>query len=297
MKRITLLFTITVLSFFSLNAQQVLQITKYKCLNEWEIKEGDSIILGRPSEDTAYNFVSQLRTNKNNKKPLIGDHSDKVYRVNSIFKYEWSINDISYYLAIKINDKPYYINIEPAIQTMELTIPEGYDYDVNDKMSLDGKSIIAFTGTKYQVGEKIKVGTGSMDNGDFKFIRRSATSMQAYNGKRRDLVNAANALPRNRSQLSYKIIRIDKRGRDRLGYVYYPIIDDGWATRYEIDLENAIKAGEIIDENYNKNINTTNNEKNTKTDELKKLFELKQTGALTEEEYQTEKAKILNNNK
>jgi hypothetical protein len=148
------------------------------------------------------------------------------------------------------------------------------------------------SGFKVYENLKLKAGTGTMPDGTFKFIRRSSTSLLSYYGVNQSAVNSANALPSRSSGLEYKVIRIDKRGTKRNGFVYYPILGGG--VRYEVDIENAVACGEIIlpDEYKTKKEATT---QLSKADEIKKLKELLDAGAISQEEYDKEKKKILNN--
>ena len=95
--------------------------------------------------------------------------------------------------------------------------------------------------------------------------------------------------------MTFKIVRIDKRGTPKHGYVFYPIINVG-ATRYEIDIENAINVGEVnlpgMARNQ-KNINTADSGLSI-ADELIKFKKLKDDGVITEDEFQKQKEKLLN---
>jgi hypothetical protein len=145
------------------------------------------------------------------------------------------------------------------------------------------------------VGQKLKLGTGTMNDGDFKYIRKSNTSLFAYyspNGNQ-SAANSANALRRNQSGLEYKVIRIDEKGNKKLGYVYYPIL----ASRYEVDIDNAIVSGEIVvpDEfkPKQKSMIVEVKQNISVADELIKLKKLKDDGVITEEEFQAQKKKLL----
>jgi hypothetical protein len=158
---------------------------------------------------------------------------------------------------------------------------------------ISGDTLIYKPGLLFIKGERIKMGTGAMPDGDFKFVRRSATSLFQYNSTTgyQGLANSANSLPRTASGLEYKIVRIDKRGSKKNGYVYYPIINVG-AIRFEIDVENAIKVGEIVvPDAYKPVLNST--QQVSIPDQLKKLKELYDSGGLTKEEYEAAKKKLL----
>ena len=96
------------------------------------------------------------------------------------------------------------------------------------------------TGFEIYVGQKLKIGPGAMPDGNFKYIRKSNTRLFAYGSTTRR--KKVNFLKRNKSGLEYKVIRIDERGNKKHGFVYYPIL----ASRYEVDIDNAIAAGEIV---------------------------------------------------
>jgi len=157
---------------------------------------------------------------------------------------------------------------------------------------ISGDTLLFKPGLSFIKGDKVKIGTGGMPDGDFKFIRRSATSFFKYSSTTgyQGLANSANSLPRTASGLEYKIIRIDKRGSNKNGFVYYPIINVG-AIRFEIDVENAIKIGEIVvPESFRP---SGAKQQVSVADDLKKLKELYDSGGLTKEEYETAKKKLL----
>jgi len=166
---------------------------------------------------------------------------------------------------------------------------------------LNGDTLYTSTGFKVVEGEKVKIGVGSTSDGDFKFIRRSSTSMFAYHSTTgyQGLANAANALPRNQAGLEYKIVRIDKRGTKKTGFVYYPIINIGM-TRYEIDIENAITSGELnVPEEFKPKKESTAvvvQQEVSVADELVKMKKLYDDGVLTKEEYEAQKKKLLEKN-
>jgi len=168
----------------------------------------------------------------------------------------------------------------------EVDLPESYK-----------EAVTAFTGKIYRVGDTLLIGTGSMPDGDFKFIRTSATSLfQYYSDKGyQGLVNQANAFPRSYSGLKFKIIRIDKRGNRRHGYVFYPIIETNGLFRYEVDINNAIKTGEITTQDYDPTFGgkTIIVNQPSVADEIKKLKELEDQGIITKEEFEKQKQKLL----
>lgn len=144
-------------------------------------------------------------------------------------------------------------------------------------------------------GQKVKLGIGTMPDGDFKFIRINSSSIFFNNEVRyynSDFnANAANSMNRRQSGKEFTVVKIEKRGNESHGYTYYAVV--AGMPRYEVDVENAIAAGELI-----------NPSKNTKgeaiefsiADELSKLEKLVNEGVLTNDEFVAQKKKLLNKN-
>jgi hypothetical protein len=112
----------------------------------------------------------------------------------------------------------------------------------------ENNELITSTGYKVHTGSDLKIGTGTMDNGNFKFIRLNGSKSEM------DLTTSVisnrptlwtNSFDRSNSGLTFKVKKIMTRGSKKHGYVYYAKIGKGLAN-YEVDLENAIKSGEII---------------------------------------------------
>ena len=161
-----------------------------------------------------------------------------------------------------------------------------------------GDTLFTTCGYKIVEGEKIKIGTGSMPDGDFKFIRINSASIFrnfATSPGNNSRENAANALPRSQSGFNYKVTKIMERGNKKHGYIYYVKIVSG-VTAYEIDVENAIASGELSIPDYFKKQKNTESKSPvaSTTDELIKLKKLLDDGAITKEEYDVQKKKILN---
>ena len=152
------------------------------------------------------------------------------------------------------------------------------------------------SGFKVYVGQQLKIGVGSTPDGDFKYIRRSATSLFNYYSTTgyNALANSANALPRSLSGHQYEVLRIDKRGNKKNGFVYYPILKQ---IRYEIDMDNAISFGEIVvpDEFKPKPKSTVIEVKQSLSvaDEIAKLKKLRDDSVITNEEFESQKKKLL----
>jgi hypothetical protein len=159
----------------------------------------------------------------------------------------------------------------------------------------ENDTLTTSTGFKVYEGLDLKIGTGSMNDGDFKFIRTNASWMFNYYSTTgyQGLANQANSFKRSNSGLTFKVKKIMTRGNKKNGFIYYAKIGSGMIN-YEVDLENAIKSGEIIvpDEFLPKE-KSQNQNSETKYDKLKKIKELKDSEVLSEEEFQKEKEKIM----
>ena len=155
-----------------------------------------------------------------------------------------------------------------------------------------------FTKSGFKIYEKqmLKIGTGTMPDGDFKYIRIAATSLMQYTGTDRSAVNASNSLQAANKGFQYKVVRIDTYGNKKHGYQYYPIINVG-ATRFQIDIDNAIESGELdVPDEYKPKPKTAAvvvNQKLSVADELAKLKKLLDDGVLTKEEFEAQKKKLL----
>jgi hypothetical protein len=163
----------------------------------------------------------------------------------------------------------------------------------SDFPKYENDTLFLQNGLKYYSGMRVKMGKGSMPDGDFKYIRRNASSVFQYNSTtgHQGLANQANALPRRCAGYEYKIVKIEKRGGKKIGYQYYPIMNSG-TLRFEIDLQNAIDAGElVVPEGFKKSSSAA--APGSLADELKKLKELMDAGAISQEEYDAAKKKLL----
>jgi hypothetical protein len=159
---------------------------------------------------------------------------------------------------------------------------------------IQNDTLITTSGFKIYEGMQLKLGVGTMPDGSFKFIRISETSLMAYSGTNQGAVNSANAMKRSASGMTFKVIRIDKRGSKKHGYVYYPILGGG--SRYEVDIENAIPVGEVvIPDEYKPKKETASApaQKISVADELIKLKKLLDDGVITQEEFDAQKKKLL----
>lgn len=165
---------------------------------------------------------------------------------------------------------------------------------------ISGDTLTTSTGFTITKGQKLKIGVGSTPDGDFKFIRRNSASLFAYSSTTGylGLANQANAFPRSNSGLSYAVLRHEKRGTKKNGYVFYTIISQGM-QRYEIDVDNAIASGElVVPDEFKpkpKAFLVEMKPASSVADELTKLKKLLNDGIITQEEFVAQKKKLLEN--
>lgn len=152
-------------------------------------------------------------------------------------------------------------------------------------------TLIASNGMKFYKGAIIKLGVGSTDDGNFKFIRRNENSIFNYYGDDSQKVNAANSLPRNQSGYNVIIKRVENRGNKKKGYIKYAVFTLG-IVNYEIDIENAINTGEVESSGIKNDKNKSSNNFSV-ADELSKLKKLFDDGVISKEEFDEQKKKLL----
>jgi hypothetical protein len=102
----------------------------------------------------------------------------------------------------------------------------------------------------FKIGDQIALGSGTLPNGDFKFIYEnpnwSAGKLQAaYDG------------------LSLLLIKIKKFGSNKTGYKYFLVVETGGSGHYWIDTEPAIECGEVLKQSgkHFKNLSGSEKEK------------------------------------
>ena len=177
-----------------------------------------------------------------------------------------------------------------------LSLVNGSAQENSDQTRLENDTLFTKSGFKFYEGQNVKLGTGTLPSGDFKFVRISATSLWQATGNNREAVNNYNSMTKSASGLSFKVVRIDKRGNKKMGWVYYPIIQYR-VGKYEIDPDNAIGAGEIdVPEEFkpkSKVAVVQVNQKLSVADELTKLKKLLDDGVITKEEFEAQKKKLL----
>ncbi|GAB3956217.1 hypothetical protein GCM10028805_45370 [Spirosoma harenae] len=87
-----------------------------------------------------------------------------------------------------------------------------------------------------------------------------------------------------------------QNGTKRQGFTMTAEIGVGMLVRYSAELDNAIEAGEVIPPpRFRTAAATAKTSSGSVADELLKLKQLMDAGALTKEEYEAQKKKLLNN--
>ena len=146
----------------------------------------------------------------------------------------------------------------------------------------------ASNGITYKIGDEVKLGRGSDTNG--KFVYANIGGWAVSTNPEENRLGAANA------GLIVTIKKINKYNYKRQKGVYFTV-GGGNITNYILDIENAIKTCEV--EICNKEVQKVEIIGNTsdKYDQLEKIKKLLDEGILTQEEYDTEKKKILEQEK
>lgn len=156
--------------------------------------------------------------------------------------------------------------------------------DVYDMLK-DGYTIAG--GWTIKEGDTLLLGKGTMPTKKFAFI---------YQGSKKPFVNpnASNYekiyLTNNAKQARVKNLRV--YGNKKSGYTVVAVVGVGEMQNYWLEIDNAIEAGELIPP---AEYATKKNDapKLSKADELKKWKDLLDAGAITQEEYDAQKKKIL----
>lgn len=160
------------------------------------------------------------------------------------------------------------------------------------KIELD--SLYTSSGMTVGKAQKIKLGLGTMPDGDFKFVRINSASIfhnseignynSGYNA------NSVNSMNRRNSGREFTVARLEKRGDEQHGYTYYVVL--AGMPRYEVDIENAIASGEVVVPGRSVSLLSG---RTSVADELVKFKKLFDEGVLTQQEFEAQKKKLLNN--
>ncbi len=143
------------------------------------------------------------------------------------------------------------------------------------------ESYTASNGVTYKLGDEFKLEKGSDTNGKFVYVLMGGWAMSTNNAE-------ANRLPAANAGLIVTVKKIKKYNYKRYKGVYFTV-GGGNITNYIIDIENAIGVCEIKPCTSSKEAQP----KPDKYDQLKKLKELLDSGVLSQDEFDSEKKKLL----
>ncbi len=141
------------------------------------------------------------------------------------------------------------------------------------------KEYKASNGITYHVGDSVVMGAASGDNDYYVYMWMTSALAKGQGIRGRAYIDTPVIIK--------KIKNFKVRGEEKVMF----LVGGGNITNYTLDIENAISACEIKDCNNKK---PTSNSMTSKYDELKKLKELLDSGVITQEEFEKEKEKILN---
>ncbi|WP_281991194.1 SHOCT domain-containing protein [Aquimarina aggregata] len=135
----------------------------------------------------------------------------------------------------------------------------------------------------YKTGDRIKMGKGSSTNGDFVYLKIAGW-----------MAGSPDATPIGSAYagMELKIKKIKRYNHKMFKGVYFTI-GGGNIVNYNLDIENAISTCEIQNCTGKTRTNIAIDDKYDQLKKIKKLFD---DGILSEEEYKTEKTKILSSN-
>ena len=159
---------------------------------------------------------------------------------------------------------------------------------------IDKDTLFTTSGYKIVNGQDIKLGTGSLPYGDFKYISISSTSWLTAGSTNQEPVG------RKWNGHLFKVKKVRKEGTKKRGFTFYLVLGGGNIVNYECDIESAIATGEIVvPEEYRlkqKAVVVEIKQPISVADELTKLKKLYDDGVLTKEEYEAQKKKLLEKN-
>lgn len=162
-------------------------------------------------------------------------------------------------------------------------------YAQDDLPKVIKDTLFTTSGFRIIAGTDIKLGTGTLPNGDFKYISTSAGSWAALSDA--SMRNMHVGRRYNGHLFHVKRFRVD--GNKKRGYTYSLILGGGNITNYDCDVESAIASGEIVVPDEFKPKIAGSTPAASPADELKKLKDLYDSGALTKDEYDSAKKKVI----
>jgi hypothetical protein len=148
----------------------------------------------------------------------------------------------------------------------------------------------AINGITYKIGDAVKLGRGSSPSGTFLYLQMGGWgAVLNY-----DASAGPNQLNIGRGYANTAvIIKKIKTGKIQGVVKYYFTVGGGNITNYVLTIDDAIQACEVVPCSLTGNTAVVQ-QSDDQFDKLKKLKGLLDSGAITQSEYDTQKAKLLN---
>jgi hypothetical protein len=158
-------------------------------------------------------------------------------------------------------------------------------------------AIILTNDSIIQAGSVLKCGRGTLPNGSFKYLHTSNANWALLMGGTQDeIARGGTPLGKGYGGLNLNVKSIQKQGSKKRGYRYYIKVGGGNIVNYQVELDDAIAVGEVIGPNVSAPAVAAATPVTNNTDPaelLKKLKNLVDQGAITQDEYDSTKKKIL----
>lgn len=147
------------------------------------------------------------------------------------------------------------------------------------------KDYRAANGVTYSIGDTVRLGRGSANNGDFLYLQMGGwAALASYNSsKNADQFNIGRGYA-NTAVIVKKIAKTKIKGIEKAVFT----VGGGNITNYLLSIDDAVQACEVLPCS---DLSKTNN---SVADELTKLKKLLDDGAITQAEYDAQKKKLLN---
>ena len=137
-------------------------------------------------------------------------------------------------------------------------------------------------------GDKLLLGPGSTGDKKFAFV---------YEAPGLTLNTSRTPLPASYSNKNVTVKYVLASGTKKTGFIPVVVVGVGLLTNYNVDIDNAIEAGEVVVPKEFKKGATAGAAApapaSSLADELKKLKDLLDSGAITKQEYETMKKKLI----
>lgn len=148
------------------------------------------------------------------------------------------------------------------------------------------------TGWVIKIGDTLQLGRGTMPSKAFAFIYDSPGGVS---GVYSNDEAKKKYMPSSFADRRVIVKNMGTFGTKRSGFTLAAIVGTGGLTRYLIEVENAVEANEIVPPaQFRRTTNQVNAAPVSVADELLKLKQLLDAGALTQDEFNQQKKKLLN---